>query len=119
MSWELVGSPQGGEVYSASSVVGSSNGIGVVDLGSSAACKAIMEEDRGASRRGSNKAGNLTLEIERDNALHAEVVLQEGGVIDIGTTGRPWDLGEKGWDMPGAPSPQMRKYRFEPPKDEA
>lgn len=61
-----------------------------------------------------NKAGNLTLEIEHDGVAHAEVVLQRRGVIDLGTKGRPWPLGEKGWDMPGAPSPDMRKYRFGP-----
>jgi hypothetical protein len=61
-----------------------------------------------------NKAGNLTLEIEQDGQLHADVIFQEGGVIDLGTTARPWDLGEKGWGMPGAPSTEMRKYRFGP-----
>jgi len=61
-----------------------------------------------------NKSGNLALEIEHDGKAHAEVVLQQGGVIDLGTMARPWPLGEKGWRMPGAPSPDMRKYRFAP-----
>jgi hypothetical protein len=61
-----------------------------------------------------NKANNLTLEIEHDGVPHAEVILQEGGVIDLGTKARPWPLGEKGWEMPGAPSTDMRKYRFGP-----
>lgn len=65
-----------------------------------------------------NKSDNLTLEIERDGVPHAEVVLQEGGIIDLGTKARPWRLGEKGWKMSGAPSTDMRKYRFEPPEGE-
>jgi len=62
-----------------------------------------------------NKADNLTLEIEHDGKLHADVIFQEGGVIDLGTRARPWDTGEKGWGMPGAPSTELRKYRFGPP----
>ena len=65
-----------------------------------------------------NKANNLTLEIEHDGALHAEVILQEGGIIDLGTKARPWELGQKGWGMPGAPSTDMRKYRFAPSDSE-
>lgn len=60
-----------------------------------------------------NNAGNLTLEVELDGELHADVVLQEGGTVDVGTRARPWDIGEKGWDMPGAP-PGFRKFRFGP-----
>ena len=63
-----------------------------------------------------NKAGNLTLEIEQDGDLHADVIFQAGGVIDLGTRARPWELGEKGWGMPGAPSSELRKYRFGPPE---
>jgi hypothetical protein len=61
-----------------------------------------------------NRAGNLALEIELDGEWHAEVVLQPGGVIDLGTKAKPWPLGEKGWDMPGAPSKDLRKFRFGP-----
>jgi hypothetical protein len=65
-----------------------------------------------------NKDENLTLEIEQDGELHADVIFQEGGVIDLGTKARPWDLAAKGWGMPGAPSPEFRKYRFGPPEAE-
>jgi hypothetical protein len=61
-----------------------------------------------------NKAGNLALEIEHDGTPRADVVLQDQGIIDLGTKARPWPLGEKGWEMPGAPSTDMRKYRFGP-----
>lgn len=74
----------------------------------------IMEDDHWRVTCRINKADNLTLEIEHDGEPHAEVILQEGGVIDLGTKARPWPLGEKGWDMPGAPSTDMRKYRFGP-----
>lgn len=60
-----------------------------------------------------NRAGNLALEIELDGDWHAEVVLQEGGVIDVGTKATPWPLGYKGWEMPGAPA-ELRKFRFGP-----
>lgn len=78
--------------------------------------KAIMEEGPWRVTSRINKAGNLTLEIEADGELHAELVLQAGGVIDLGTKARPWPLGEKGWDMPGAPG-DMRKFRFAPPEE--
>jgi hypothetical protein len=62
-----------------------------------------------------NKAGNLTLEIDLNGEMHAEVIFQEGGVVDVGGRFTPWPLGEKGWDMPGAPA-GFRKFRFEPPQ---
>ncbi len=60
-----------------------------------------------------NKAGNLTLEISLDGQPHAEVILQKGGVIDVGARVSPWPLGTKGWDMPGSPE-GFRKFRFDP-----
>lgn len=60
-----------------------------------------------------NQAGNLTLEIDLDGGRHAEVILQEGGIIDVSGRMTPWPLGDKGWDNPGAPS-DFRKFRFEP-----
>lgn len=62
-----------------------------------------------------NKAGNLALEIELNDEMHAEVILQERGVVDVGGRFTPWPLGEKGWEMPGA-APGFRKFRFEPPQ---
>lgn len=50
--------------------------------------KAIMEEGPWRVTSRINKAGNLTLEIEADGELHAELVLQAGGVIDLGTKAR-------------------------------
>jgi hypothetical protein len=61
-----------------------------------------------------NQAGNLTIEVELNGHLHADLILQEGGTLDLGTFATPWPLGEKGWDMPGAPSKSMRKFRFGP-----
>jgi hypothetical protein len=52
-----------------------------------------------------------------NGVLHADLVCQENGKLDLGTKGRPWPIGERGWGMPGAPSEDWRKYRFEP--DEA
>lgn len=78
----------------------------------------IMEDGKWRVTCRINKSNNLTLEIENDGDPHAEVILQEGGVIDLGTKARPWDIGEKGWGMPGAPSTDMRKYRFGPAEDE-
>jgi len=60
-----------------------------------------------------NKAGNLTLEIALDGEMHAEVILQEGGVIDLSGRVTPFDVGPKGWDNPGAPS-DFRKFRYNP-----
>jgi hypothetical protein len=74
----------------------------------------IMEDGKWRVTCRINKSNNLTLEIEHDGDPHAEVILQEGGVIDLGTKARPWELGQKGWGMPGAPSTEMRKYRFAP-----
>jgi hypothetical protein len=48
-----------------------------------------------------NQAGNLTIEVELNGHLHADLILQEGGTLDLGTFATPWPLGEKGWDMPG------------------
>src|ERR1700677_4222752 len=76
----------------------------------------IMEDGQWRVTCRINKSNNLTLEIERDGKPHAEVILQEGGVIDLGTMARPWPLGEKGWEMPGAPSADLRKYRFGSPR---
>ena len=76
--------------------------------------KAIAELDGWRMITRLNRAGNLTVEIERDGELRADVIFQANGVIDLGTTGRPWPLGEKGWDMPGAPSRDGRKFRFGP-----
>lgn len=59
-----------------------------------------------------NKAGNLAIEVKLDGEPFAEFVLQENGTLDVGTKGAPWELGEKGWDMPGAPSADFRKFRF-------
>ena len=54
-----------------------------------------------------NKAGNLAIEVKLNGDPHAEFVLQDGGTIDIGTRNKL-----AGWDMPGAPSPEMKKFRF-------
>jgi hypothetical protein len=59
-----------------------------------------------------NRAGNLAIEIELAGSPHAELILQEDGTLDLGTKARPWELGEAGWDMPGAPSSDLRKFRF-------
>lgn len=61
-----------------------------------------------------NKAGNLTLEISLDGTPHAEVILQEGGMIDLSGRITPWDIGEKGWQNPGGPGDDFRKFRFGP-----
>jgi hypothetical protein len=60
----------------------------------------IMEDGKWRVTCRINKSNNLTLEIEHDGDPHAEVILQEGGVIDLGTKARPWELGQKGWEMP-------------------
>lgn len=60
-----------------------------------------------------NQAGNLTIEVALDGVDHAEIVLQENGIIDLGSESLRWDLNEKGWSMPGAPNEQWRKFRFE------
>ena len=80
--------------------------------------KTIMEQGPWRVTSRINQSGNLTIEIGLNGSLHAEVILQEGGMVDLGTTARPWPLGEKGWHMPGAPSEDWRKFRFgvgEPP----
>lgn len=59
-----------------------------------------------------NQRGNLTVEVELNGDMHVELVCQEDGTVDLGTKGRPWPLGEKGWHMPGAASEELRKYRF-------
>ena len=59
-----------------------------------------------------NRAGNLAIEVSLDDKPHAEFVLQEDGTLDVGTKAIPWDLGEAGWKMPGAPTPELRKFRF-------
>jgi hypothetical protein len=59
-----------------------------------------------------NRSGNLTVEVELNGVMHADLICQENGTIDLGTTGRPWPLGEQGWNMPGAPSEDWRKFRF-------
>lgn len=71
-----------------------------------------IDEWQVAVRR--NQSGNLAIEVQLKGEAHAEVVLQSGGVIDLGTKARPWPLGEQGWQMPGAPSDKLRKYRFGP-----
>jgi len=76
--------------------------------------KTIFEDDRWQVVTRINRSGNLTIEVGLDGMPHAEVVLQTGGTIDLGTRARPWPLGEQGWDMPGAPSQELRKFRFGP-----
>jgi len=61
-----------------------------------------------------NKAGNLAIEIRLNGEAHAEFVLSDDGTLDLGTKGKPWDLGEKGWHMPNAPDDSLRKFRFSP-----
>lgn len=56
-----------------------------------------------------NKAGNLAIEVSLREEPHAEFVLQESGTIDLGTKGR-----QIGWKMPGAPSKDLKKFRFSP-----
>jgi hypothetical protein len=56
-----------------------------------------------------NRAGNLTIEVALKGIPHAEFVLQENGTVDVGTKGR-----QAGWDMPNAPSPDLKKFRFSP-----
>lgn len=56
-----------------------------------------------------NKAGNLAIEVSLQDEPHAEFILQESGTIDVGTKGR-----QTGWEMPGAPSPDLKKFRFTP-----
>lgn len=56
-----------------------------------------------------NKAGNLALEIELNGEMHAEVILQEKGIMDVGGRLKPWPLGDKGWDMPGASLPTPKR----------
>jgi hypothetical protein len=74
----------------------------------------MYEDDRWRVIARRNAHHNLTIEIELDGVPHAELVLQTGGTIDLGTKARPWDLGEIGWQMPGAPSADLRKFRFGP-----
>lgn len=59
-----------------------------------------------------NKAGNLAIEVSLHGAPHAEFILQEDGTLDVGTKSKPWDLGDVGWEMPGAAAPELRKFRF-------
>lgn len=59
-----------------------------------------------------NRAGNLAIEVRMKGEHWAEFVLQENGTLDVGTKGKPWGLGEQGWEMPGAPSSDLRKFRF-------
>jgi hypothetical protein len=61
-----------------------------------------------------NRNGNLAVEVELLGAPHAELILQAGGVVDLGTKARPWPLGNQGWGMPGAPMATLRKFRFGP-----
>jgi len=61
-----------------------------------------------------NKAGNLAIEVQLRGEPFAEFVLQEDGTLDVGTKGKPWELGQAGWEMPGAPSSDLRKFRFGP-----
>lgn len=75
--------------------------------------KTLVDLDRWIVTTRINRNGNLAVEVVLDGDPHAEVILQPGGVIDIGGRINPWPLGEKGWDMPGAP-PGFRKFRFEP-----
>jgi hypothetical protein len=86
----------------------------VGDLEQEGAMKTMTEVGAWRVTTRINQAGNLTIEVELRDVLHADLVLQESGVVDLGTKARPWDLGDKGWGMPGAPSPELRKYRFEP-----
>lgn len=74
--------------------------------------KSITEFDDWSVTARINKAGNLALEIKLKDDMHAEVILQTDGTVDVGGRFKPWPLGEKGWDMPGAPS-GFRKFRFE------
>lgn len=66
-----------------------------------------------------NQSGNLTVEVEVNGERLADLCCQEDGTVDVGTTGRPWPLGEKGWAMPGAPSEDWRRYRFAESEDAA
>jgi hypothetical protein len=61
-----------------------------------------------------NKSGNLAIEVALEGVPHAEFILQEDGTLDVGTKSKPWPLGESGWEMPGAPTPELRKFRFGP-----
>jgi len=45
----------------------------------------IAEEEPWRVTTRINKAGNLALEVELHGQLHAELVLQDKGVIDLGT----------------------------------
>lgn len=76
--------------------------------------KSIFEDGRWRVVTRRNRSGNVTVEVELDGELHADLVLQEGGVVDLGTKARPWPLGEQGWEMPGAPSADLRKFRYSP-----
>jgi hypothetical protein len=76
-----------------------------------ASAKTTTEFDRWNVVARINRAGNLTLEIALDGEMHAEVILQEGGVIDLSGRVTPLEIGPKGWDNPGAPS-DFRKFRF-------
>ena len=75
--------------------------------------KTVVSLDRRTVTNRINRNGNLAVEVALDGDPHAEVILQPGGVIDLGGKINPWPLGDKGWDMPGAP-PGFRKFRFEP-----
>ena len=75
--------------------------------------KSVIELDAWQVTTRINRAGNLTLEISLNDEPHAELILQEGGVIDVGARVSPWPLGDKGWNMPGAPT-GFRKFRFDP-----
>lgn len=60
-----------------------------------------------------NNAGNLTLEISLHGEPHAEMTLQEKGVIDVAARVHPLPLGSKGWAVHGGAT-GFRKFRFDP-----
>ncbi len=80
----------------------------------SRSARTITEFERWTVVTRINKAGNLTLEIALDGESHAEVILQAGGRLDVSGRITPWPLGEKGWQNPGGPGDDFRKFRFEP-----
>lgn len=62
-----------------------------------------------------NKKRNLTVEVELDGEDHANVIMQEGGKVELETKARPKDVGEKGLVVSNASSEDIRRFWFEPP----
>ncbi len=58
-----------------------------------------------------NKSGNLAIEIGLSGTAHAEVILQEGGTVDLLTKAEQLDLGQTGWKAPSKPA-GLRRFRF-------